>query len=85
MASVVCKMLEGLLRYDLMVHLSRRLLLSDHQYGLHKGCSCERQQIDVIDKWTKAIDDGESIDVAYVNFTKVFDTVPTKILLAKSQ
>ena len=58
LTSVVCKMLEGLLRANLMVHLSSHLLLSDHQYGFHKGCSCAFQLIDVIDHWTKAIDEG---------------------------
>ena len=68
LTSVVCKMLEGLLRDHLMVHLSSHLLLSDHQYGFRKGRSCALQLIDVIDKWTKAIDEGDQIDVAYFDF-----------------
>ena len=68
-----------------MVHLSSHLLLSDHQYGFRKGCSCALQLIDVIDNWTKAIDEGDRIDVAYLDFAKAVDTVPTKGLLAKIQ
>ena len=78
-------MLEGLLRHHLMVHLSSHLLLSDHQYGFHKGRSCALQLIDVIDNWTKAINERDRIDVAYFDFAKVIDTVPTKGLLAKIQ
>ena len=68
-----------------MVHLSSHLLLSDHQYGYHKGRSCALKLIDIIDNWTKAIDKGDRIDVAFLNFIKAFDTVPTKGLLAKIQ
>ena len=85
LTSVVCKMLEGLLRDHLMVHLSSHLLLSDHQYGFRKGRSCALQPIDVIDKWTKAIEEGDRVDVAYFDFAKAFDTVHTKGLLAKIQ
>ena len=68
-----------------MVHLSSHLLLSDHQYGFRNGRSSALQLIDVIDNWTKAIDEGDRIDVAYFDFAKAFDTVPTKGLLAKIQ
>ena len=68
-----------------MVHLSSHLLLSDHQYGFRKGHSCALQLIDVINNWTKAIDEGDRIDVAYIDFAKAFDSVPTKGLLAKIQ
>ena len=68
-----------------MVHLSSHLLLSDHQYGFRKGRSCALQLIDVIDNWTKAVDEGDLIDVVYFDFAKVFDSVSTKGLLAKIQ
>ena len=58
-----------------MVHLSSHLLLSDHQYGFRKGLSCALQIIDVIDNWTKVIDEGDRIDMAYFEFAKAFDTV----------
>ena len=80
LTSVVCKMLEGLLRDHLMVHLISHLLLSEHQYGFRTG-----RLINVINNWTNAIDKGDRIDVAYFDFANAFDTVPTKGLLAKFQ
>ena len=70
--------LRAVFTYHLMVHLSSHLLLSDHQYGFRKGRPCTLQLIDVFDNWTKAIDEGDRIDMAYFEFVKVFDTVPTK-------
>ena len=59
--------------------------ISDHQYGFRKGLSCALWLIDVIDNWTKAINEGDRIDVTYFDFAKAFDTVHTKGLLAKIQ
>ena len=39
--------------------------------------------LNVIDSWTKALDNGESIDVVYLDFMKAFDTVPHKRLIGK--
>ena len=68
-----------------MGHHSSCLLLSDHQYGFRKGRSCALQLIDVIDKWIKEIDKGDRIDVAYFDFAKAFDTLPSKRTLSKIQ
>ena len=62
-----------------MVHIRNHFPLSDHPYGFYKGCSCAPPQIiDVIDNWTKAIDEGDRIDVAYFDFTEAFDPVHIK-------
>ena len=61
-----------------MVHLSSDLLLLDHQYGFRKGRSCALQLIYVINNWTKAIDEGDRLDVVYFDFAKALDTVHTK-------
>ena len=66
-----------------MGHMSSCLLFSDHHYAFRKGSSSALQLIDIIDKWTKATDKGDSIDRAYFDFAKVFDTVLTKRLMAK--
>ena len=85
LTSVVCKIRGRSSTRPLNGSSQQSRLLSDHQYGFRKGSSCTLQLIDVIDNWTKAIDEGGWIDVAYFDFTKVFDKVPTKGLLAKIQ
>ena len=58
-------------------------LLSSFQHGFFHGRSCTTQLLAVLDKWTKAIEHGESIDAIYLNFAIAFDTVPHQRLLVK--
>jgi ribonuclease P/MRP protein subunit RPP40 len=39
--------------------------------------------LEVLDKWTEALDMGLSIDCVYMDYRKAFDTVPHKRLLSK--
>ena len=58
-------------------------LLSSFQHGFVHGRSCTTQLLAVLDKWTKAIEQGESIDAIYLDFAKAFDMVPHQRLLVK--
>ena len=39
--------------------------------------------LNVMDVWTNAIDNGDSIDTVCLNFTKAFDKVPHDRLMSK--
>ena len=41
------------------------------------------QLIEVLDDWTKFLDDKKIVDVIYFDFQKAFDTVPHKRLIGK--
>ena len=58
-------------------------LLSSFQHGFVHGRSCTTQLLSVLDKWTKAIEQGEGIDAIYLHFAKAFDSVPHQRLLVK--
>ncbi|PIK49022.1 putative RNA-directed DNA polymerase from mobile element jockey-like [Apostichopus japonicus] len=83
LTSVVCKVCESLLRDSVVAHMNRNNLFSTGQYGFISGKSCVTQLIDVLDDWTKSLDDGSGIDVVYTDFMKAFDKVPHERLLAK--
>ena len=48
---------------------------TDRQYGFISGRSTSLQLLNILDKWTKALDNGNSIDVVYMDYIKAFDTV----------
>ena len=58
-------------------------LFSNKQYGFISGRSTTLQLLEVIDKWTEAIDNGKNVDCIYMDYQKAFDTVPHKRLLSK--
>ena len=81
--SVACKMMEKLARNEVMAHMIRNNLLSSLQHGAVHGRSCTTQLLEVLDKWTEAIEQEDSVDAIYLDFAKAFDTVPHQRLLVK--
>ena len=83
LTSVACKMMEKLVRNEVMAQMTRNKVLSSLQHGFVHGCSCNTQLLEVLDKWTEAIEQGDSVDAIYLDFAKAFDTVPHQRLLVK--
>ena len=83
LTSVVCKVLEKLLRDHIISHMEKNDLFTNKQYGFMAGRSTALQLIRVMDEWTEAVDNGNSIDCVYMDFQKAFDTVPHKRLINK--
>ena len=58
-------------------------LFSKAQHRFTKGKSCVTQLLEFLEDITQAIDNGEDVDVVYLDFCKAFDKVPHKRLLTK--
>ena len=83
LTSILCKMMEKLIREVVMDHLIKHSLLSDKQHGFINGRSTTTQLLVYLDICTRSIVDGHVIDVIYLDFWKAFDTVPHHRLLGK--
>ena len=83
LTSVLCKVMETLLREELIYHMKENKLFSEKQFGFISGRSTVLQLIKVLDSWTEAIDNKLAIDVVYHDFMKAFDRVPHKRLMEK--
>ena len=83
LTSIPCKIMESLVRDQIMMHMKRNNLFSNKQFGFLDGRSTVLQLLVVLDKWTKIIDEGGSIDCVYCDFKKAFDKVPHERLLRK--
>ena len=82
LTSIPCRVMEKLVRNEIMEHLINNNLLSKFQHGFFKARSCTTQLLTVLDDWTYVIEHGENVDAIYLDYAKAFDTVPHKRLLA---
>ena len=63
--------------------MNNNKLFSEEQYGSIKGKSCVTQLLEFMEDVTKAIDQGDEVDIIYLDFSKAFDKVPNRRLLMK--
>lgn len=83
LTSVPCKLLESVVKDKIMAHLIENDLIRDSQHGFMPGKSCSSNLVLFMDKITKEVDDGKSVDIFYLDFAKAFDKVPRQRLLRK--
>nr|VZI50842.1 unnamed protein product [Spirometra erinaceieuropaei] len=83
LTSICCKVMERIIKRKLMQFLEQHHLLCDAQHGFRRGMSCLTNLLYCLELWTRAIDEGNSVHVAYIDFKKAFDSVPHQRLLYK--
>ena len=76
LTSLVCKILESLVRDAMLNFLTANKTLTNKQFGFLCGRSTVLQLLKVIDRWTEIMDKGGVIDLIYCDFRKAFDTQP---------
>ena len=80
---IICKILETLVREEIIKHMRDNNIFSKDQYGFIDRRSTTLQLLYILDEWTEILDDGGTIDAVYMDFMKAFDKVPHERLLSK--
>jgi hypothetical protein len=83
LTSIVCKMLESLIRDKLVNHLEENGILRDTQHGFRNRRSCLTNLLDFLHDILNKYDENKAVDVIYLDFQKAFDKVPHKRLIIK--
>ena len=83
LTSVICKLMETIIRDNIVKHLEQNNLLNDSQHGFRNKRSCLTNLLDFFYDIFKMYDESKAVDVIYLDFQKAFDKVPHKRLLAK--
>ena len=83
LTSVVCKILEAIIKEKLTRFLQDKQWIVNEQHGFVSGRSCLTNLLETLEKWTEYLDAGHSLDVVYLDHRKAFDTIPHKRLLTK--
>ena len=83
LTSVPGKIMERIIKDELVDHMNKNNLFCIEQHGFIKGKSCVTQLLELIEDITEAIDQGHEVDIIYLDYSKAFDKVPLKRLLTK--
>jgi len=83
LTSILCKVMEGLVREVMMQYLLSNSLLAPQQHGFMPKKACVTNLLETMDSITTELANGRPIDLVYLDFSKAFYTVPHKHLLLK--
>ena len=83
LTSVLSKVLEHIICRNMLRHFEANRVLTSLNHGFRAGYSCETQLAVTIDDFTRNYDLGSQTDIAILDFSKAFDTVPHDRLLHK--
>ena len=85
LTSAICKVLEKILCTAILSFLTRNNLITPQQHGFVRGRSCQTNIMLCLEKWTRILDEGKSVDVAYFDYAKAFDKVLHRLLKLKQK
>ncbi|MEM7557303.1 MAG: reverse transcriptase family protein, partial [Cyanobacteria bacterium P01_A01_bin.84] len=83
LTSNVIKVMGKLVRESLIKFQESNRLITIHQHGFRSKRSTVTQLLECVNDWTSFVDQGQSVDVVYLDFAKAFDTVSHPKLLFK--
>ena len=70
LTSVICKLLETIIRDHMVDFLMKHKLINPSQHGFLKAKSCLANLLFFLEETTKWVDDGSPVDVIYLDFQK---------------
>ena len=81
--SHIIKVFERVMRNRLVDYFEASGIFPDSQHGFRKTRSCLTQLLEHVDYILKSLNDGNEVDVIYLDYSKAFDKVDHRILLGK--
>lgn len=83
LTSHLVKVFEKILRAKIVNYLEENNLCNPSQHGFRAGRSCLSQLLTHYDKILTLLDQGQNVDVVYLDFAKAFDKLDFNITLQK--
>ena len=83
LTSVFSKVLERIIRKQVSSFIDKKGCLNSTQHRFRSGRSCLSALLSVFDDIMHMLEDGGSVDMVYLDFSKAFDKVDHGILLHK--
>jgi len=83
LTSVPSKIMESIIRDQIVKRFDETSFVSVHQHGFTGGRSTLTNLLETLESWTRLLDEGYGLDVAYLDFRKAFDRVSHNKLLER--
>ena len=83
LTSNMIKTFERVMRNRIVTFFEENNVFPESQHGFRKNRSCLTQLIEHVDTILKQLQDGNEVDVIYIDYAKAFDKVDINILIAK--
>ena len=83
LTSVIIKVLERIIRKQIVAFLISKGYLNPTQHGFREGRSCLSALLNVFDDIMHLMSGGNTVDTVYLDFMKAFDKVDHGVLLHK--
>ena len=85
LTSLLIKIFEKVIRKQLVSFMDEHQLFNKSQHGFRSGRSCLSQLLYHFDLITRSLEEGHSVDIIYLDFSKAFDKVDIGLILRKLQ
>ena len=83
LTSHLIKVFEKVLRKHIVDYMEKHLLFNPSQHGFRMGRSCLSQLLNHYDHILSLLENGNDVDVIYIDFAKAFDKVDFSVTLNK--
>ena len=83
LTSVICRVLESIVRDEMMNHLIKNDLISHRQHGFVPKKACVTNLLETVDFVTNNLHEKTPTDIIFLDFSKAFDKVSHRRLLLK--
>ncbi len=83
LTSIICKMMESVIKDELIDFLEKYSKLRPHQSGFRRNRSCVTNLLQYINKVGELVDQGHKVNSVYYDFSKAFDSVSHAKLIEK--
>ena len=85
LTSVPCRIMESIIKEDIIDHLCRHSLIYPSQHGFMRRRSVLTNLLHFFEVVTSNVDEGLPMDVLYLDYSKAFDKVPHVRLIRKME
>ena len=83
MTSIICKLMESIVRDKIVNHMIKNDLFSPRQHGFVPLRNCTTNLLMCIENWTECLENGLPVVVICTDFANALNRVPHKRLLKK--